>query len=129
MNWLRLSLSAAYLLAGTVHADSPAKVIGITDGDTIKVLDASKTQHRIRLAGIDAPERKQPLGTRSKQGLSDTLAGKEVTIEDSKERPLGVDYRRGVGSAADCPTCPRTLDAGMSQLTRGSCVALQEIRP
>ena len=44
---------------GVVYADFPATVIGITDGDTIKVLDASNTQHKIRLAGIDAPERKQ----------------------------------------------------------------------
>ncbi len=35
------------------------KVVKITDGDTLYVLDASLTQHKIRLAGIDAPERKQ----------------------------------------------------------------------
>jgi len=32
-------------------------VVGVTDGDTITVLDASKTQHKIRVAGIDAPEK------------------------------------------------------------------------
>ena len=72
------------LLAPLSHADFPAKVIGITDGDTIKVLDAANNQHKIRLAGIDAPERKQPWGTRSRQGLAEILAGKDVTIEDRK---------------------------------------------
>jgi len=40
------------------------RVVGIYDGDTITVLDASKTQHKIRLAGIDAPGVKQAFGTR-----------------------------------------------------------------
>ncbi len=38
------------------------KVVKITDGDTLYVLDANHKQHKIRLAGIDAPERKQPYG-------------------------------------------------------------------
>ncbi len=35
------------------------KVVKITDGDTLYVLDANNKQHKIRLAGIDAPERRQ----------------------------------------------------------------------
>jgi endonuclease YncB( thermonuclease family) len=45
------------------------KVVKITDGDTVHVLDSSKTTHKIRLAGIDAPEKKQDFGTKSKQYL------------------------------------------------------------
>ncbi len=37
-------------------------VVGVTDGDTITVLDAAKVQHKIRVAGIDAPEKKQAFG-------------------------------------------------------------------
>jgi endonuclease YncB( thermonuclease family) len=33
------------------------RVVGVSDGDTITVLDESKTQHKIRFAGIDAPEK------------------------------------------------------------------------
>ncbi len=40
------------------------RVVGVHDGDTITVLEAGKTQHKIRLAGIDAPELKQAFGTR-----------------------------------------------------------------
>ena len=35
-------------------------VVGVADGDTITVLDANREQRKIRLAGIDAPEKAQP---------------------------------------------------------------------
>ena len=56
----------------------------VTDGDTIVVLDASKVQHKIRLTGIDAPERSQAFGTKSKEHLSDLVAGKSVVVDYSK---------------------------------------------
>ena len=60
----RATLILGLLLASLpVQAEFTAKVVGITDGDTIKVLDENNTQHKIRFAGIDAPERKQPWGT------------------------------------------------------------------
>jgi endonuclease YncB( thermonuclease family) len=40
------------------------RVVRVTDGDTIVVLDASKAQHKIRLQGIDALERGQAFGTK-----------------------------------------------------------------
>ena len=60
------------------------RVVRVTDGDTIVVLDASKEQHKIRLTGIDAPERGQALGTKSKEHLSDLVAGKTVEVDYSK---------------------------------------------
>ncbi len=46
-------------LSLTAFADSlTGKVVKITDGDTFYVLDANYQQYKIRLAGIDAPERK-----------------------------------------------------------------------
>ena len=52
------------------------------DGDTLTVLTASKRQHKIRLAEIDAPE-KQAFGTKSKQSLSELCFGKEAEISES----------------------------------------------
>ena len=46
----------------------------MTDGDTITVVDHKRQQHMIRLAGIDAPEKRQGFGNRSKQSLSDLAA-------------------------------------------------------
>ena len=69
------------------------KVVGITDGDTITVLDSKKTQHKIRLMGIDAPEKKQDFGNESKKVLSNYIYQKEVTVEYKKQDR----YKRKVG--------------------------------
>lgn len=72
------------------------KVVRVTDGDTITVLDAAKVQHKIRLEGIDAPEAKQAFGTRSRQALGEKVAQKEVLIrweeKDRYQRILGDVY-------------------------------------
>ena len=57
------------------------KVVSIADGDTITVLDADKKQHKIRLNGIDAPEKKQAFGAKSKARLGELVAGKDVVVE------------------------------------------------
>ncbi|WON72762.1 thermonuclease family protein [Nitrosospira sp. Is2] len=54
--------------------------MGIADGDTLTVLTASRQQHKIRLAEIDAPEKDQPFGTNSKQSLTDLCFGKEAEV-------------------------------------------------
>ena len=82
----------ALLLFGcaSVWADTIAgRVIAVTDGDTIKVLDAQHVQYKVRLAGIDAPESRQAYGTRSKQNLSDLVFGKTVTVEFDKHDRYG----------------------------------------
>lgn len=56
----------------------------MADGDTVTVLDEQKQQHKIRLAGIDAPEKRQPFGQRSKEALSDSVFGKVVSVEWEK---------------------------------------------
>ena len=62
----------AILLLIMLHASLfafPAKVIKISDGDTIMILQ-DKEQTKVRLYGIDAPEKKQDYGQRSKQFFS-----------------------------------------------------------
>ncbi len=71
-------------------ADSlTGKVVKITDGDTRYILDANYQQHKIRLAGIDAPERKQAYGLASRKHLASIVAGKRVTIEYQKRDRYG----------------------------------------
>ena len=56
-------------MAVSCHAASiEGRVVGVADGDTITVLDADKSRHKIRLAGIDAPEKKQAFGQLPKEG-------------------------------------------------------------
>jgi micrococcal nuclease len=72
--------------------DYPARVVGIPDGDTLTALKADKTQVKIRLHAIDAPESSQDFGSRAKQAASEMAFGKEVTI-----RPVDTDrYGRTV---------------------------------
>ena len=76
-----LLILAICLLASAAWAAEPyqAKVIGISDGDTIKVLNKG-TQVRIRLYGIDTPEKRQAFGTKAKQFTSDQVFGKTVEV-------------------------------------------------
>ncbi|MFQ5545877.1 MAG: thermonuclease family protein [Acidiferrobacterales bacterium] len=65
------------------------QVVRVVDGDTIYVLDESRSRHKIRLAGIDAPERKQPYGLASREHLASLVAAKSVTIEYAKHDRYG----------------------------------------
>ena len=78
----------------SIHAEVlVGTVVGITDGDTITVLDKDNAQHKVRLMGIDAPESKQDFGAASKQALSNYIYQKEVTVDYKK-----IDkYKRIVG--------------------------------
>lgn len=70
---IRVFLVFALLAAPGYAATLDGRVIRVHDGDTITVLDATKTQHKIRLGSIDTPKLKQAFGTRSKQSLSGTV--------------------------------------------------------
>lgn len=77
-----LAVLVSLLLCSSSLADEiRGKVVSIADGDTITVLDAEKVQHKIRLQGIDAPEKKQAFGTKSKELLTEKIAGHDVAIE------------------------------------------------
>ena len=71
------------------YLDCPCKVVKVTDGDTVHVLDQANTRHKIRLGGIDAPEKKQAFGQRSKQNLSSLVAGQNVEVEYDKRDRYG----------------------------------------
>lgn len=86
------------------------QVVGVTDGDTITVLDAVHTQYKVRLAGIDAPEKKQAFGQVSKKSLSDLVYEKVVSVEYTKQDRYG----RLVGKVFI-----NGLDANLEQVKRG----------
>ncbi len=107
-------------LAFGAHADTlTGRVVGVADGDTVTVLDADRQQHKIRLQAIDAPEKAQPFGERSKQNLSRMVFGKDVRVEWEKRDRYGRIVGKVWVQPADCPTCPMTLDAGHAQITVG----------
>ncbi len=67
------------LATATVADTLTGRVVSITDGDTLTVLDARNEQHKIRLSGIDAPERGQPFGTASRDHLGERVFGNHVS--------------------------------------------------
>jgi endonuclease YncB( thermonuclease family) len=70
--------------------------VAVLDGDTFTLLTASKAQMRIRIHGIDCPEKNQPFGQVAKQFASDAIFGKEVVVDstdtDRYGRIIGIVY-------------------------------------
>jgi endonuclease YncB( thermonuclease family) len=58
------------------------RVVSIHDGDCVTVLDAGNRQTKLRLTGIDAPELKQPFGSKARDHLAGMVMGKVIEIED-----------------------------------------------
>jgi endonuclease YncB( thermonuclease family) len=85
--------AAAPALAAKPGPPVDGKVVKIADSDTLTVLDGSQVQHKIRLAGIDAPEKGQPFGTKARENLAAKVFGQVVHVE-----VIDVDrYHREVG--------------------------------
>lgn len=84
------------LISTTVFADFSGKVVKVIDGDTVEVLTHRNTKVRIRLHGIDAPEKHQAYGNKSRLFLASLIAGKEITVKnkgkDIYNRTLGILY-------------------------------------
>ncbi|MTW09143.1 nuclease [Pseudoduganella eburnea] len=78
----------ALMFALVCTQSNAATVIGISDGDTLTVLSSGHPV-KVRLANIDAPEKKQPFGARSKQSLSDLCFGREATLDSGKKDRYG----------------------------------------
>jgi endonuclease YncB( thermonuclease family) len=100
--WIALiGLLASVFAAGPSAADSvfDGRVVRVFDGDTIEVLVGRETV-RVRLAGIDTPERGQPWAERAKQALAARVSGQEVRINrvdvDRYGRTVGEVYADNV---------------------------------
>jgi endonuclease YncB( thermonuclease family) len=85
------------------------KVVGVSDGDTLTMLISGR-QTKVRLAEIDAPEKRQPFGERSKQSLSDLVYGKRVKVNQQDRNRYG----RVVGRVYT-----ESLDVNAEQIKRG----------
>ncbi len=95
------------------------RVVGVADGDTITILTLEKQQHRIRISGIDAPEKAQPFGNRSKQNMERLAKGKEALADCPKTDRYGRNVCKVWVQPADCPSCGLTLDVGYAQISAG----------
>lgn len=102
---------AGALGAGPAHARAfDGRVVGIQDGDTVTVLDTSKLQHRIRIAGIDAPEKAQAFGAAAKENLARLAFGKQADVRCSKRDRYGREV---------CNVYVGARDVGLEQVRSG----------
>jgi endonuclease YncB( thermonuclease family) len=84
-----LALVLVLISRAAPAADFAAKVVGVTDGDTITVLTSAKRQVKVRLHGVDAPEAGQDFGDRAKRATADLVFGKDVTIRERDRDRFG----------------------------------------
>jgi len=102
-----------FLLLISAHAPAETltgRVVGVSDGDTLTLLDAKQVPHKIRVAGIDAPEKKQPFGEKAKSSLS-ALAYNRTAEADCRKTDR---YRRNV-----CVVFVGGKDVGLEQIKAG----------
>lgn len=109
---LRLAaIAVCGLYLSVAEAESfSGKVVGVADGDTLTVLTGEKQQNKVRRAEIDAPEKHQPFGTRSKQSLSDLCFGKQAEII-----PFAKDRYKRTVARVKCAG----IDANAAQVNSG----------
>jgi endonuclease YncB( thermonuclease family) len=99
-NWQLIKIITILICAVFVfpHAlfayDAMGQVVGILSGDTIKVSESDGTMHKIRLYGIDAPEKGQDFGRTASDFLSIMIAGKKVEfrVVDKDRYGMSVAY-------------------------------------
>jgi endonuclease YncB( thermonuclease family) len=106
-------------LANADAATIEGRVVGVADGDTLTVIDSARTQHRIRLAGIDAPEKGQPFAVRARRNLAQMVASQDVTAFCLPRERDGRQICKVWTVPSDCRSCSRTLDVGLAQVTVG----------
>lgn len=112
-------VTAIYISTSAYGATLEGKVVGVSDGDTITVLAEGNKPEKIRLVGIDAPEKRQPYGEKSKLNLSRLVFGKIVEVDWSHKDRYGRIIGKVLFPQGNCSSkCP-TLDAGLSQIEVG----------
>jgi endonuclease YncB( thermonuclease family) len=109
-------------LASGAYAETiRGQVVAVADGDTLTVLDEAQKRRRVRLAEIDAPERKQPFGAQARKSLAEICLRKQAVVETAGEDRHG----RVTGKV----TCGE-VDASTEQVRRGMAwVFVQATRP
>lgn len=111
---VRQTLLALALLLGfcalSYSETLTGRVIGVTDGDTLTLLVNESQQVKIRLAGIDSPEKRQEFGQKAKAMLSDLAFQKNATANCRKQDR----YQRSI-----CIVLVDDVDVGLQQIQAG----------
>ena len=124
MQYIIICLISLILYSPALAVTLQGKVVKFADGDTVTIVDDLGDKHRIRLAGIDAPEKDQPYGLESTKNLERLINGKRTTINFSKHDRYG----RIVGKVLVDPPgdafcmaigCVKQIDLNLEQIKAG----------
>lgn len=112
--WTGVGAFAVALFANAIaHGDElKGKIVGVSDGDTATLLTAEHRQVKIRIMGIDAPEKKQPFGQAAKKALSDCAFGKAASVEWTKLDRYGRTIGKLTVDGVDCGL--RQIEMGLA---------------
>lgn len=124
---LTIAAATSLLLITPTGANTlRGKAIHITDGDTLIVLDDQQKKHKVRLAAIDCPEKKQPWGSKAKKALASMVGNRQVVVA---WRKLG-RYGRIIGDVylADAPRKTLPYSANYRLVAEGHCWSYRQYR-
>jgi endonuclease YncB( thermonuclease family) len=94
-------LSVLFLFSSAAIAAAPVTITGIIDGDTVRARVADGRQIKIRIYGIDAPERRQPYGQRATQAIKSLISGKRIEMEVMDKDRYGRTVARLLANGQD----------------------------
>ncbi len=89
---MHLKLTAFIHLTTRCTFALEGKVISIADGDTLTILTDENQQVKVRLSGIDTPEKNQAFGDKAKQALSHKVFGKAAEVKDHGQDQYRLGY-------------------------------------
>lgn len=119
---LGAALALALVPAAAQAAAFTGRVVRVIDGDTLVVRDDAAVRRETRIAGIDAPEIRQPYGVRARSRLVEIAYAKRVRVvwykRDAYGRRVGRVFVES-GSPCTRPPCAPPLDAGWAQIVAG----------
>lgn len=106
-----IALATLLALAGAARGhDVDGRVVTVHDGDTVTIVDGGRVQRRVRIAGIDAPEKAQPFGAAAKENLARLVHGRHVAARCHKRDRFGREV---------CSVFLRGRDVGLEQVQDG----------
>lgn len=107
---LVIGLSGCSSQPGLAPPGGPYEIAEVFDGDSFNLIAANQQIVRVRIAGIDAPEKRQPYSNKSKESLESLLAGGTITLT-----PVKIDrFERWVAHVS-----VNQNDIGLLQIQRG----------
>lgn len=110
--WVLISSLLCGIAVSVSASEFVGRVVGVLDGDTVDILTTAKEQVRVRLAGIDAPEKRQAFGNAAKRALSDLVYSREVQVDWHKKDRYGRVVGKVLVGSVDADL--RMLELGMA---------------